>query len=212
MDRYIKADSIGEAWLLALKTVIKYGHELPDDKGSIIETIPLLIEILNPTYPDQTIDALGDKSMLEYLLKNFEDPLAVDDWGYSYAQRLYSFNGENQIQRVVEILKNNAASKSATISLLNFEHDKKHTPCLVGLDFKIRDENLIITGTFRSQDIGKKMYGDALALLKIGEQMIPNLPAKKITLIHAISSAHIYTADLQRVKDILAIEDSVKET
>jgi len=65
------------------------------------------------------------------------------------------------------------------------------------LDFKIRDDTLIVSGFFRSQDIGKKMYADALELLNIGHAISKELDiVKNISIIHFISSAHIYKEDI----------------
>ena len=208
MNNYIKAYSIGEAWLLALKTVMADGIEIEDDKGPILETVPLFIEIIHPLLPDKIIDVYGDKEHLNFLSKNFECLSPIEEWGYSYAQRLYSFNNTNQVQEVIDKLNKNPFSKSATISLLINDEDKRHKPCLNTLDFKIRNETLIINAMFRSQDIGKKMYGDALELLKLGKNMIQKIRANKITLIHAISSAHIYKSDLEMIQSII---NSTKE-
>ncbi|MEO6730309.1 MAG: thymidylate synthase [Ferruginibacter sp.] len=203
MQHYIKAYSIGEAWLLSLKTIIAHGVQIIDDKESVLELVPLSIEIYYPTLHDEIIDTYGDSHYLEFLSKNFTDMSPVLDWGYSYALRLYAYNNINQIEQVISKLNTNPLSKSATISLLKNTEDSTHTPCLATLDFKIRDEVLIINAIFRSQDAGKKLYGDALELLKIGEYMLRKVPAKKITLIHTIMSAHIYLDDLPMVQSII---------
>lgn len=203
MQNYIKAYSIGEAWLLSLQAVIAQGVEIKDDQEPIIEVLPLWIEIIQPTLPDKIIDAYGDTRYLQFLSKNFTDLTPILDWGYSYAQRLYSYNGINQIDYAIDKLSSNPFSKSVTISLLNAQQDRTHTPCLTTLDFKIRDEVLIINTMFRSQDIGKKMYGDALEILKIGNYILKKVPAKTIILIDTISSAHIYRSDLEMVRSII---------
>lgn len=210
MHNCIKAYSIGEAWLLALKTVMADGVEIQDDKGSILETVPLFIEIINPSLSDRIIEAYGDKAFLDFLSKNFECLSPIDEWGYSYAQRLYSFNNTDQIQEVINKLNKNPFSKSATISLLINDEDKKHKPCLTTLDFKVRNNTLIINAMFRSQDIGKKMYGDALELLKIGNKMIQKLPAMGIILILSICSAHIYLNDIEMVRSIINSDKEVR--
>ena len=151
---------------------------MPDDKGIIIEIVPLFIEIIHPSLPDKIIDRFGDKIYLDFLARNFGDKSPLKEWGYSYAQRLYSYNKRDQVQEMIDKLNKNPFSKSATISLLKNEEDKKHKPCLTSLDFKIRNDSLIIHAMFRSQDIGKKMYGDAMELLKLGKKMI-----QKITYI-----------------------------
>lgn len=203
MRNYIQAYSIGEAWLLSLQTIIANGVEIGYGNDAILEVVPLSIEIMHPTLQDKIIDAYGDTMYLEFLSKNFSDLSPVKNWGYSYAQRLYSHKNSNQIEQVINKLNINPSSKSATISLLNSEEDYTHTPCLTTLDFKIRNETLIINALFRSQDIVKKMYGDALEILKIGNYIVEKVPAKKTCLFHTICSAHIYLDDLDQVRSII---------
>lgn len=189
--------------MLALKSILANGIEMQDDKGTIIEMVPFFIEMVHPPLTDKIIESFGDEKYLDFLSKNFNDLANIEEWGYSYAQRLYSLNNINQINEIVEKLKKNQFSKSATISLLLNEHDKKHKPCLTVLDFKIRESNLIINAFFRSQDIGKKMYGDAIELLKIGRKVSHELHINEIVLIHTICSAHIYFADLEKVHTLV---------
>ena len=204
MVNHCKASSIGEAWLEACKVVLESGlGPIEDDKGAIIELVPFIIEIDNPRVPDTIIDFYGDKLTLEFMARNFQDLSPVEGWRYSYAQRLYSSRNINQIKDTIELLKKNSFSKSATLSLLMNEADTIHKPCLVAIDFKIRTNRLIINAFFRSQDIGKKMYADALELLKIGQAIMSQLSIKDITIIHFICSAHIYVKDAEQIKMIL---------
>lgn len=207
LDNYLKAYSIGEAWLLSLKAVIAHGILIDDNKKPIMEVVPLCIEIIHPTLPDRIIDRYGDSNYLQFLSKNFGDLSPILNWGYSYAQRLYSFKNTNQIEHVIKKLANNPFSRSATISLLDKEEDHMHIPCLTTLDFKIRNDILIINAMFRSQDVGNKIYGDAIEILKIGYNIIQTVPARKIILILTIASANIYLDDIERVRSIInAIE------
>ena len=70
-----------------------------------------------------------------------------------------------------------------------------HMPCIVALDFKIRNDKLLITGFFRSQDIGKKIYADILALGKIQSEVASALSTTTGEIKIFISSAHIYEQD-----------------
>lgn len=203
MRKYITSRSIGEAWLLAIDEVLINGSEVKDDKGLIIELLPLVFEIINPTVHDTIIERFGDPNQIEFLRRNFEDLSPVMDWGYSYGQRLYGYNGMNQIESVINKLKTYSETKSATFTLLKQSEDINHTPCLITLDFKIRNTNLIINASFRSQDIANKMYGDALQLLSLGRNMIDKLPAHHIILILSVASAHIYVKDVARMRSII---------
>lgn len=203
MVQVISKYTIGEAWIAALKLIISEGVKTSEDKGVILEVLPLIIEIISPPPFDDIIARYGDMRHLEFLAQNFQNLKSVPLWGYSYAQRLYNTRNTNPIAGVITALNKNPASKSAAITLLDPAHDQAHVPCLALLDFKIRNSALIINAVFRSQDIGKKMYGDALELLKLGTMMVRQLPAETIILISYISSAHIYNDDLPYVLEVV---------
>ena len=137
------------------------------------------------------------------MLNNFGKTTEVDDWGYSYGQRLYDFKGVNQIKYVISRLKSNHESKSATISFMFPPEDIKHIPCIIAIDFKIRDKKLIVTSFFRSQDIGKKFYADAIAINSIAEKISRSLSIRHQEFLFFIKSAHIYLNDIQILKPIL---------
>ena len=101
-----------------------------------------------------------------------------------------------------EKLVNNPEAKSATIALMNPEEDYEgHMPCIISLDFKIRNEQLDITGFFRSQDIGKKIYADILALNAILTEVSEKIKVKSGDVKIFISSAHIYEQDYNKFND-----------
>jgi thymidylate synthase len=200
----IKENTIGEAWLKALALVVREGHErVPDDKGMIRELLSLIVHINNPIQNDQIIQRYGNSNILSFMKRNFRELESIPDWKYSYAQRLYDINGTNQIANVIEILRSNIFSKSATISLMSSSADTYHKPCLVAIDFKVRNNTLFVTGFFRSQDIGKKMYADAIELLHIGNIISAELGINTIEIIHFISSAHLYEIDRPELLKLL---------
>ena len=167
----------------------------------------LLIYISNPTDKDPIIEKYGDK----YYIQTLEEVILstkTSEWGWSYGERLFDYEGIDQIAWIIERLRKKPEAKSATITCLNPEVDirrnkGKHIPCLTLLDFKIRGRNLLLTSVFRSQDIGKKFYGDALALFKLGEKVRKELNCEKVEIFFFIVSAHIYEEDFEKIEKIL---------
>ena len=201
---HIKERTIGESWIKTFQAVLKANKTcIYDGSVKIIEKIPVVIEITNPILPDEIIKRYGQKEFVTFMERNFSDMASIENWGYSYAQRLYDFEGVNQVSEIVKILKSNPNAKSATINLLSLNGDKFHKPCLTSLDVKIRDGKLLVIGFFRSQDVGKKMYADALELYKIGHSIGKELGIQDISLMHLISSAHIYESDIDKIQETL---------
>ena len=203
MDNYIKENSIGMAWKKAIKMVIENGKTAYDGEVELQEMLGIHIVIDNPSENDDKKQKKGDQSMIEAMKKNFFTDQNVLDWGYSYGQRLTNYEGINQIENIKEKLLKNPESKSATICLNKPKEDKKHSPCINVLDFKLRDNKLILNTFFRSQDICKKMYADAICLTLILNDMAKTLKIENTELNLYIMSAHIYKKDFEKGKEII---------
>lgn len=78
-----------------------------------------------------------------------------------------------------------------------------HSPCINILDFKVRDNTVILNAFFRSQDICKKMYADALCLTIILNNMAKKLEIENTELNLYIMSAHIYEKDLKKGEQVI---------
>lgn len=204
MENYIKENSIGMAWKNAIETVFEKGKTVFDGEVKLHELLGVHIVIENPSEKDEFIQKNGDLSMIEWMKNNFFSEKNVLDWGYSYGQRLTNYKGINQIENVKEKLLKNPESKSATICLNNPKGDEKHSPCINILDFKLRNNTLILNTFFRSQDICKKMYADAICLTEILNDMAETLKIKNTQLNLYIMSAHIYENDFERGKELLS--------
>ncbi|MDD4352886.1 MAG: thymidylate synthase [Candidatus Nanoarchaeia archaeon] len=199
----IKSESIGNAWKDALKLIKYKGNSVYDGEIKLKEIINLIFEIENPLENDEIIKKFGDEAMIKFMFSNFLEQEPVLNWGYSYGQRIFNFENIDQLEDIKQKLKKNTESKSATLCLMNPPKDKNHSPCINVLDFKIRDGHLILTAFFRSQDIGKKFYADALCITHLGKMITKEFENIPIKLVMNIVSAHIYEPDLKRVNEII---------
>jgi thymidylate synthase len=208
MLKVVKADTIGVAWLKAMRIVMSEGEYFAQQgRDNIREIIPLAVSINNPSLPDNILDKFADKKSIEFMEKNFFHHDPIGNWGYSYADRLFDFHGKNQIDIIVDKLQSFRSCKSTTISLMECNDVSSHIPCLSTLDFKIRENHLMVSGFFRSQDIGKKMYADACCIYKIAIEMAQKLDCHSVQIFSLIASAHIYESDFENsVKIIKAFE------
>lgn len=204
---YIKEKTIGKAWIKAAELVIREGYDFYDGDVKIKEILDLFIDIENPFVIDEIIKKYGDQYIIEQLKTVLLDT-KPGDWGWSYGQRLFGFGQAkiNQIEFIINKLKQKPETKSATITCLFPQEDFQkgaHIPCITLLDFKLRDNRLNMTVCLRSQDIGKKIYGDALALGKLMENVAKKLNVSTGVLKLFIMSGHIYENDFNRIEEII---------
>lgn len=204
MGKYdINTSSIGEAWKEALSLVSRYGRTVFDKDEKLYEILGMYIKIKDPNENDSIIKKYGDALIIQQMKKNFFSLENIPSWGYSYGQRLTNYEGINQIETIKRKLLDNIESKSATICLNYPKGDLIHSPCINVLDFKVRNNTMILNTFFRSQDICKKMYADAICLTLILKDISAALKIENTELILYIASAHIYDKDLEKGRKIL---------
>lgn len=199
--KQIKANTPGQAWKKLLKEVLKYGEQVMDGDTKLLESLNVIITVKNPTKTDSTIEKYADKKMLEWMKNNFLSQNPVDGWGYSYGQRIFNYNGDNQLEQAIKKFKKNIQTKSATLTLSCPPEDKKHSPCVNVIDFKFRNNQLNATVFIRSQDAGKKAYADIISLGTILNGLANEINVNPGDLIIHVSSLHIYEPDLNDLKN-----------
>ena len=203
--KMLRVESIGEAWIKSCDIILKEGVNIKDGSEGLKEVMHLIIEITKPDEKDEIIEKHGNKKMIEWMLSNFFQKLTIRELGNakSYRSRLFDYKGKNQIEWVVKKLKRKPESKSATISLLIPNEDESYIPCVSLLDFKIRNNKLVLTTLCRSIDFGSKAFANLIALAKLQKLVAGELGVQKGEMIFHVVSAHIYEKDVERVKQIL---------
>lgn len=196
----IEAINPGEAWKKSVSAVFENGKEIKDGEKKIKELLNVNITIENPRTIDAITKKYGEKKMIQWMKNNFLKLEPVEDWGYSYGQRMQDFQGFNQYENIIKKLQNNLTTKSATISFMYPPDDKKHVPCIVAIDLKIRQKMLIGTAFFRSQDAGKKLYADIICIGEIMNRIAKKINVKTGLLNLHVVSLHIYQEDFPELK------------
>lgn len=193
----IIAKTPGVLWKEAASEVYTNGCDIKDGEKNLKELLNVYITCEQPTKNDGIIETYADKSMIDWMLDNFLEQAPVLDWGYSYGKRFFNNHGINQVENIINKLKKNPDSKSATINLMDVEEDQKHVPCICTIDFKMRNGTLNATAFFRSQDAGKKLYADIISIGKIMEMIADEIGSEVGQLNILIASLHIYEEDLE---------------
>jgi len=193
----IKGSSIKETWQKA-KSIIKNGKRILDGSVKLIEHLDLFLSINNPERSSEE-DPVENIEMKTWMMNNFQEIKTVPELkdARSYAWRLYSYNDKNQIEAIINKLKNKPESKSATITTFFPNEDVQYIPCVSLLDFKIRERTLILTATCRSLDFGKKAIYNFYCLSDILHNVKEELGIHESRLNVHVISAHIYEKDLK---------------
>ena len=143
----------------------------------------------------------------EKLDKYSEQFLSSDKQGfiYTYGNRLRAhFDGIDQIKEAIERLNNFKESRRA-ISVTwdpTVDTQNDEVPCMMLVDFKIRDGKLHTTGLWRSHDIYGAWFPNAVGLSNLAKYVAGEVGSEIGTLtIHSIS-AHIYEVNFKEAGSV----------
>ena len=201
----IKVPTIKKGWEILVKRIVANGVELKDERGSV--TKELLNTVVNVTNPSDTESPEGYFWTGEKLDKYSEQFLCSDKQGfiYTYGNRLRAhFNGIDQIKEAISRLNAFKESRRAISitwdPLIDTKNDE--VPCMMLVDFKIRDGKLNTTGLWRSHDIYGAWFPNAVGLSNLAKYVAEETGSELGTLtIHSIS-AHIYEVNFKEAESV----------
>lgn len=204
---FINAETINSAWERILD-VVWNAPEFDSERGKTKEIFNLLVMVNNPL-KDMLCDGFPmGKNELEDYSKQLLDP-DKKGFEYTYGERLRSWGKENvdQIGFIIEKLKKNPNSRRATATTWIPPTDEKNeeVPCLILVDFKIREKKLCLTAVFRSNDMFGAWPANAYGLTKLCEFVAKSVGVRIGTITTLSISAHVYEHDWKNVKKVLKI-------
>ena len=209
----IRTESIGEAWLGIARRILTDGVASRYDDLPVLEVPRVTITVNAPRTGDAIVREYGDVARLQWMHANFTDHSLVRELGdaRSYASRLFDYGGvgRDQIEWVIERLRSDPTSRSATITTFEPLLDTTYIPCVSLLDFWIRDGALEQVVYAHSIDFGAKGYGNLVELAWLQEHDASALDVPVGRLDFIIKSAHIYDTEFEYMKAVLARVDSV---
>jgi len=183
-------------WLKSINLILNKGNTIEDDKENILEVLNLFLQTDN----------------LELLSNHYEiwnnssySSISKSQNMFDYNERVQNFNDTNQIKKIIQRLQKARYSKAATVVTLFPEHDISKIPCLISIDFKIRNNQLNTTAFFRSQDVWKKQLNNFTLLVSLIQLICTSVNTKPGNLSLLIASAHIYNSDLKNISKLIKI-------
>lgn len=203
----VEAESLGEAWLGIARRILEEGAPSTYDGLAILEVPHAWLEVRSPSANDAIIAAHAEPERLAWMRANFLDHDLVAELGdaRSYASRLvdYGGTGSDQLEWVVERLRADPLSRSATITTFEPLTDTTYIPCVSMLDFWMRDESLHLVVYAHSIDFGAKGYANLVQLADIQHRVAAQLGMPVGSLTFIVKSAHIYEPQFDYMKRVL---------
>jgi thymidylate synthase len=124
---------------------------------------------------------------------------------YTYGERLFDFNGRDQVAAMVDELRAARYSRRAVSGLWDPSRDARSTdpPCLNLLQARVRDGHLYLTAYFRSHDIFRAWLMNAFGLRKLQAAIAQRVGDCTLgDLVIVSQSAHIYADSWEAARGI----------
>jgi thymidylate synthase len=209
-SRRIEVPTIGEAWIGISALIMESGVEGSYDARTVREVLLPTLVVTVPSSDDEVVKRYADARRLAWMHENFTryDRVAALGDADSYATRLrdYDHSGRDQVQWVIDRLRSDPLTRSATITTFQPLTDTSYIPCVSLLDFFLIDDALHLSCYAHSIDFGAKGYGNFVELASLLEEVSRNVECATGTLTMVIKSAHVYESDFAYMNGVLSTQ------
>jgi len=204
----LRAGTTGGAWLAVAGRIVADGVPGRYDQQPIREISMVTLVIAQPDPDDEIIARHAEPERLAWMHANFTDRSRVAALGHadSYATRLFDYehSGRDQVTWVIDRLRADPASRSATITTFQPHTDTTYIPCVSMLDFWLPAGAVELVVYAHSIDFGAKGYGNLVELAALQRQVADALALPAGRLLVIVKSAHVYETELPYITRVLA--------
>jgi thymidylate synthase len=204
----VATETLGEAWAAVAAAILAEGEPSTYNGLPMVELAHVTLDVAAPDPDDPLIATHGDSERLAWMRANFTDPARVATLGDadSYATRLYDYerSGRDQIAWVIERLRVDRRSRSATITTFQPLTDTSYIPCVSLLDFWLPAGALELVVYAHSIDFGTKGYGNLVELAAVQGRVADALEVPVGRLVMTVKSAHIYVTERAAMEEMVA--------
>lgn len=220
----IRGNNIYNTWLKVLEKVYNEGEEVLDERGDkTVELMNVISSFPNPFIKTGNIEYIPEyhnywqRQKIQDYVKQFNSP---EDGGfqYSYGQRIRNSNLHcnncensiltetiNQVEEVKRKLKENPMTRRATIVTWNpfIDNTQKENPCMVTIDYKIRNNKLQTSAIWRSHCIAIAYYANMIGLAHQSKEIADKVGVELGDFTIQSISAHIRKTDFDEVEKFI---------
>jgi thymidylate synthase len=204
----LNAATIGGAWLAVAGRIMAHGVASRYDGRPVREISHVTLCVERPDPDDAIIARFAEPERLAWMHANFTDRSRVAALGGadSYATRLFDYehSGRDQVAWVIDRLRQDPATRSATITMFQPGTDTTYIPCVSLLDFWLPGGAVELTSYAHSIDFGAKGYGNLVELAWLQHHVADALGRPAGRLLMTVKSAHVYQTEFGYVRRVLA--------
>jgi len=209
----VHGEKAATVWLKILQNIMRYGRNKTTRYTQENELKELLnvIAVVYDEDPDKPYLPhylpFSEKDLLSYYPQVLSAK-KIPGIAYTYGQRLRDYEGVDQIQNIIDLIKNRPFSKKMIAVTAKVKEDwsvvnKGDTPCLTQILCSIQDGKLFMTTHFRSQDMVHGWPRNVFSLRKLQKLISSESGVPMGAFVMITHSAHIYSDDYELVEKIV---------
>ncbi|HEU4414679.1 MAG TPA: thymidylate synthase [Candidatus Angelobacter sp.] len=205
----VAADTPCETWREAIFVLSEFGRKNSVDtaQGDRRELLNLRAVIRDPRpESSETLKEYGlDLAELERYQEKFLDPVCPPDIDYTYGSRLRSHFGLDTLEECARILKDERGSRHAYVALWDTRIDLsgEEVPCLASLFFRVYDDRLTLTATFRAHNAATAWIMNCYGLIRLLQQVAAATEIPIGPLVMISESISLRMSEMQKVLSVI---------
>ncbi len=203
----VRGEKIVSVWVNLLAAILAFGRR---DLTAYTVHQRELLDVVACIHGDAADElpawAPLTREQLDAYYPQWLTPQRPENIAYTYGERLFDFNGRDQIAAMVDELTRARYSRRAVAALWDPARDPgaSDPPCLNLIQARARDGSLYLTAYFRSQDIFRAWLQNAFGLRKLQAEIAARLNGCMLgDLVIVSHSAHIYADAWDAAREIV---------
>lgn len=199
-----------EAWKEILFCLNRFGHYADlGKKGKRIELLNVKAIVNNPGHEDnELLESCGfSVDTISKYCRELIDGQERADLDYTYGNRIRSYFGCDGLTECIKKLKANKQNRRAYIVLWDSKNDltvsDRSAPCLTTIYFRLYDDKLTLTATFRVHNALDAWLRNLYGLMKIQDYVSEETAIEKGPVTVVSHSISINPNDYDRVLEVV---------
>ncbi len=224
VDWCLSESTFDDLMRAAIDGIRARGRRINATKGAATELTGVLLELREPRARVSRTETRGHPfsclgelcwylagtnrlDFIAYYLPQYKLSADGDSIYGGYGPRLFDWEGVNQVQNVISLLKRKPSSRQAVIQLFDADdllEEHKDIPCTCSFQFLIRDDVLEMITFMRSNDVFFGLVHDFFCFTMLQELVARSLGVEPGTYKHAVGSLHLYERDEEKMDRLLS--------